>query len=162
MRAEPNEHPAIRRGAAPPPPVYDAPPRLGWGAVQRLREGDDLTLLGTGGGVRLALAAAGELAADGIGAAVLDVPFIKPLDTAAIVAEALRTGRVLVVEEHNTTAGLASLVAEALGRSGAGARLAAAGLPDEDLAVAVPAQMLARYGLDGHTIAEQARELMSG
>jgi transketolase len=162
LRAEPNEHPAIRRGAAPPPPVYSASPPFRWGAVHPLRDGDDVTLLATGSGVRFALAAAEELGGDGIGAAVFDVPFVKPLDAAAIVAEAERTGRLLVVEEHNRTAGLASLVAETLGRHGIAARLASAGLPDEDLTVAVPAQMLDRYGLDGHAIADQARELVRG
>jgi transketolase len=161
MRAEPNEHPTTRRmSSGPPGPIYRAPPALEWGKVNRIRPGDDISLIATGVGVSHALEAASILAGDGIEAAVIDVAFIKPFDSDAIVEEARRTSRLIVVEEHSATAGLGSLVAEALGRSRTSAQLATIGFPDEDLAISVPSELFERYGVNADSVVAQARTLL--
>ena len=80
------------------------------------REGTDLSLLTYGGSLPRCLAAAERLQADGIAAEVLDLRVLRPLDVAAITASALRTRRVLVVDEGWRTCSLAAeimaLVAE--------------------------------------------------
>jgi pyruvate dehydrogenase E1 component beta subunit len=80
------------------------------------RAGVDLSLITYGGSLPRCLAAAGRLQADGIEAEVLDLRVLRPLDVAAITASALRTRRVLVVDEGWRTCSLAgeimALVAE--------------------------------------------------
>ena len=80
------------------------------------REGTDLSLITYGGSLPRCLAAAERLQADGIAAEVLDLRVLRPLDVAAITASALRTRRVLVVDEGWRTCSLAAeimaLVAE--------------------------------------------------
>jgi len=82
-----------------------------------LRRGDQLTCVAAGGMVRKALAAAERLAADGLAVEVVDVRCVMPLDQATIIASALRTGRLLVLDEAPRGGGLAAeviaLVAEA-------------------------------------------------
>ncbi len=78
------------------------------------REGDDLTLISYGKTVRACEAAAGELAKQGIGAEVLDLRSLKPLDEEAILASARKTGRVLVVHEANRMCGVGAEVAAIL------------------------------------------------
>src|SRR5438034_9258388 len=56
------------------------------------------------------LEVAEKLAADGISAEVLDLRTIKPIDQAAIVATAKKTGKVLVVHEDTRFAGIAAEV----------------------------------------------------
>jgi pyruvate dehydrogenase E1 component beta subunit len=80
------------------------------------RAGTDLSLITYGGSLPRCLAAAERLQADGIEAEVLDLRVLRPLDVAAITASALRTRRVLVVDEGWRTCSLAAeimaLVAE--------------------------------------------------
>jgi pyruvate dehydrogenase E1 component beta subunit len=63
------------------------------------RPGDDVTLIAYGGTLRTALAAAEELAGDGISAEVLDLRTLRPLDTEAILASVARTRRAVIVDE---------------------------------------------------------------
>ena len=61
--------------------------------------------------VLAALGAADRLAADGLGATVLDRATVKPLDVQALVAAAERTGRVVTVEDHSVIGGHEELLA---------------------------------------------------
>lgn len=69
-----------------------------WRAAIR-RAGRDLTLVTYGGSVPKALAAASELAKEGIEAEVIDLRALRPLDTAAVLGSLARTHRLLVVDE---------------------------------------------------------------
>jgi transketolase len=129
------------------PTVYQTPPTIGYGQWPRLRSGDDVTLLGHGMGVGLAVRAAAVLANDGIEADVYDAAYLKPFDEAALVQTAVRTGRVVTIEEHNEIGGLASIIAEVAGRRGLTAALRAVALPDADLEVGIPADLYEYYGL---------------
>jgi transketolase len=82
------------------------------GVATRLRGGDDVTLIACGTMVERALDAADALAARGIGARVLNVPTIRPLDRDAVVAAAEETRAIITVEEHTVHGGLGGAVAE--------------------------------------------------
>ena len=86
------------------------------GKVVPLREGKDLTIFGTGAQSVRALEACDLLAAEGIGAHLVHVPTLKPIDVDGIVAAARKTGRVLTTEDHNIIGGLGGAVAEVLGQ----------------------------------------------
>ena len=85
---------------------------LGKGIV--LKEGKDLTIVATGLCVCEALEAAKKLEADGIDAEVINIHTIKPLDEALVTASAVKTGKVVTVEEHSVIGGLGSAVADTL------------------------------------------------
>jgi acetoin:2,6-dichlorophenolindophenol oxidoreductase subunit beta len=70
------------------------------GKAKVLREGDDCTLVALAAMVPRALAAAEELAGLGIGASVVDVRSLVPLDTRTILGEVSRTSRLFTVEEN--------------------------------------------------------------
>jgi pyruvate dehydrogenase E1 component beta subunit len=72
------------------------------------RAGSDLSLITYGGSLYKALAAAEELAREGIDAEVLDLRTLRPLDVPAIAATVKKTRRVLVVDESWKTCGLAA------------------------------------------------------
>ena len=74
------------------------------------REGKDLSLIAYGLMLTYCLEVAEKLAADGVSAEVLDLRTIKPIDQAAIIATAKKTGKVLVVHEDNRFAGIAAEV----------------------------------------------------
>ncbi len=82
------------------------------GVISRNREGADVAILATGIFVHNAILAAGMLEARGIGARVLDLHTIKPLDEKAVVSAAQETGALVTVEDGNILGGLGGAVAE--------------------------------------------------
>jgi pyruvate dehydrogenase E1 component beta subunit len=87
------------------------------GIAKIVRPGDDVTILALAAMVPRAWEAAEILAAeDGIGANVIDVRSLVPLDTKTILAEVSRTGRVVTVEENPRLCGwgaeLSSIISE--------------------------------------------------
>ena len=84
-------------------------PGLGEGRV--LREGDDITLVSYGSMVSRCLAAAESLGTDGIGARVVDLRSLSPLDEDLLRRCAEETGRVVVVHEAPRTLGMGAEVA---------------------------------------------------
>ncbi len=83
-----------------------------FGKAQVLKQGNDITLVACGLMVGCALSAADELQKEGVSARVINLHTIKPLDEGAIIKAAKETKRIVVCEEHSTTAGVASCVAE--------------------------------------------------
>ncbi|WP_239521788.1 transketolase family protein [Geodermatophilus sabuli] len=154
------EGPVYIRIAEDAQPVYAEPPTYRPGELLRVREGADVTLVGHGMGVGLALRAAARLAEEGVQAEVLDAAWLKPFDAEGVVASARSTGAILTIEDHDVVGGLASMVAEAVGRAGVAAALGSIALPDERLEVGVPAQLYERYGLTVPNVAAQAKALL--
>lgn len=77
-----------------------------------LREGEDVTIIGSGMTVAWCMEAAGLLEKEGISATVIDMHTIKPLDTELIYKEALKGKRIVTVENASILGGLGSAVAE--------------------------------------------------
>ncbi len=105
----------MRFGRLAVPIINDNPDykfEIGKGVV--LREGSDVSLIATGLEVGETLAAADELAKDGINAEVINIHTIKPLDEELVIATAKKTGKVVTIEEHWVNGGLGSAVAEVL------------------------------------------------
>jgi 2-oxoisovalerate dehydrogenase E1 component len=102
------------RKAAPPEPGHRVP--LGQAAVAR--PGRDLTIVAWSHMTELALAAAGELAAEGIEAEVVDLRTIVPLDRGTILASLGRTSRLVIAQEAVTDFGVGAEIAALAVREG--------------------------------------------
>lgn len=84
--------------------------RIGKGYL--LRDGSDVTIIGTGVMTAIALEAASALAASGVSAAVVNLPTIKPLDGEILSELARKTGAFVTCEEHQAAGGAGSAVCE--------------------------------------------------
>ncbi|BBD71856.1 transketolase [Sulfodiicoccus acidiphilus] len=84
------------------------------GKAQVLREGDDVSIVGAGVVLWDALLAAEELRKMGVGATVINVSTVKPMDEALIEYYARKTGRIVTVEEHSVIGGIGSAVSEVI------------------------------------------------
>ncbi len=96
-------------------PIYDetTPIELGTGIV--LADGSDVTIIATGATmVPEAIAAAESLESRGIGAAVIDMHTVKPIDRELVATYAQKTGAIVTCENHQVQGGLGSAVAEVL------------------------------------------------
>lgn len=84
------------------------------GKAATVKEGKDVTIFATGIMVKESIEAAELLAKEGIDASIINLHTIKPLDEEAVIAEAKKTGAVVVAENHNIINGLGSAVSECL------------------------------------------------
>ncbi|GAB7028699.1 alpha-ketoacid dehydrogenase subunit beta [Streptomyces sp. NPDC021749] len=89
-------------------PRPEPPLDLDHAAVRR--QGTDISLITYGGSLPKALAAADELAAEGISAEVVDLRTLRPLDGEAIAASVARTHRAVVIDEAWRSGSLAAEV----------------------------------------------------
>ncbi len=84
-----------------------------------LRDGDDITLVGSGYATYLCEQAADELAKEGVSAEIVDLRVLNPLDAAPVIDSVRRTGRLLAVDDGWRTCGMAgeilALAAETIG-----------------------------------------------
>jgi pyruvate/2-oxoglutarate/acetoin dehydrogenase E1 component len=107
---------------------------LPFGKARIARAGSDLTIVSVMKGVHDALAAAEQLAPEGIDCEVVDLRTIKPLDIETVIASVERTTRLLVVEEGPLSGGwagevMARVTEQALGSLDDAWRLATADTP---------------------------------
>ena len=82
------------------------------GKSRRYKNGDDITLIATGGILDDAYIASFELKKLGIDARVIGMHSIKPIDIDEIIDAATKTGGIVTIEEHNKDGGLGSAVSE--------------------------------------------------
>ncbi len=87
-------------------------------------DGQDLTIITFGNGLRLSLRAARTLAADGIACRVLDLRWLAPLPFDDLLRAAGATGRVLVADETRRTGGVSESVITTLVDAGFTGRIA--------------------------------------
>lgn len=79
------------------------------GKAQKLMEGEDLTIVATGSMVYETLKAV-----EGMNVDFLNIHTVKPLDEGAIIESVRKTGKVVVIEEHNIWGGLGESVARVI------------------------------------------------
>jgi pyruvate dehydrogenase E1 component beta subunit len=82
------------------------------------RAGDDLTVVAVAGAVPHALAAAEQLAADGVSVEVVDLRSIVPMDRETILASVAKTGRLVVADPAHEMGSVASEVAALVAQEG--------------------------------------------
>jgi pyruvate/2-oxoglutarate/acetoin dehydrogenase E1 component len=130
---------------------------IGRAAVRRA--GSDVTIAGALAAVEPALAAAEELAGEGIEAEVLDLRTLRPLDEEAIAGSVAKTGRLVVVEEGPPTGGYASdVVALAVEQAGP-IRAKRVSMPDLPIPFSAPLEDWARPS--AQDVAAAARALVA-
>jgi len=84
------------------------------GKAIQLCDGKDLTLISTGGMLETAARVSELLQRNGVGARLLSMHTLKPLDVDSILEAARATGAIFTLEEHSVIGGLGSAVAEIL------------------------------------------------
>lgn len=128
------------------------------GKAALLRGGRDVLIIATGFMTMRALDAAKELQRDGVDVAVLHVPTVKPLDEVAIIREASRSGRLVVVaENHTVVGGLGEAVAGCLLRGGVTPAFRQIGLPDRFLDAGSLPVLQDRYGISRKAVVDRIR-----
>ena len=152
-----NGKPSYMRLAREKTPIFstdESPFEIGKAYV--LREGHDISLLGTGTMTYQLLVAAKLLEDQGIQAEVVHVPTVKPLDEETILTSVRKTGRALTAEEAQMAGGFGGAVAELLGEK-LPTPLCRVGMQDRYGESGDPDELIKHFGLDGESIAAKAK-----
>jgi transketolase len=152
----------LRLGKAGEPVVHQSTIDFELGKAIRMREGEDATLICTGGILQNTVRAAERLAKEGIETRLLSMHTVKPLDTEAVLAAARETGAIFTIEEHSVLGGLGSAVAEVLAETeGTKVPFKRIGVPSGfSPHVGSQEYMLERHGLTDEAIAKSVAGIL--
>ncbi len=131
---------------------------IGGSRIVRRTDDDVVTIIGAGITLHEALAAAEQLAAEGISAKVIDLYSVKPIDAETVRAAARETGAIVTVEDHWPEGGIGDAVLDVLAAEQPHptvTKLAVRAMPGSG----TPAELMAAAGIDATHIADAAREL---
>lgn len=141
-----NSPTAVRypRGSGPGVKALVAMQALPIGRGEVRRSGKKIALLAFGSMLAPALAAAEQL-----DATVVNMRFVKPLDSELVLRMAGEHSLLVTLEENTIQGGAGSAVAECLAQNGVAVGLLLLGLPDRFIEHGDPVKLLADCGLDG-------------
>lgn len=131
--------------------IFDGHHKPQFGKAITLKNGSDISIISSGMMTARALFAAEILQKQGTNAAVIHMPFIKPLDEEAVI-QAARGGIIFTVENHSIIGGLGSAVCETVCDC-LPCKVFRLGFPDVFLESGDDEAIFARYGLTAQTIA---------
>ncbi|MDA8361156.1 MAG: 1-deoxy-D-xylulose-5-phosphate synthase [Gammaproteobacteria bacterium] len=143
------------RGTGPGVPTQAALSVIPLGTAEIRRNGARVALLAFG-----TLLGAALEAGNALNATVVNMRFVKPLDTALILAVAKNHDLLVTIEENVVAGGAGSGVAEFLAEQNMVVPLVHLGLPDEFLEHGSPAKMLAECGLDADGIRRRVEAIL--
>jgi transketolase len=149
----------VRLGRAEVPTVTGPKDVFEIGKASVMRDGKDVTLIGTGIMVAKCLEAADELRKHGVDARVINLSTIKPLDTKTIVKAARETGAIVTAEEHNVAMGMGSAVALELVEN-VHVPMKRVGIPDIFGESGDPEELMEKYGLTVDNIVDAAHDVI--
>ncbi len=122
-------------------------------------KGEDILIVACGEMVRPAVDAANLLKEQGIGATVLDMYCVKPLDKEGILKAAEKVKAVVTVEEHAPFGGLGAMVSQVVGAS-CPKKVVNLALPDAPVITGTSGEVFDYYGLNAQGIAKTAKEIL--
>jgi transketolase len=129
------------------------------GKASIMREGADVSLVGTGQMVSICLDAAEILEKEGVSAEVINMSTIKPLDEAILAKSANSTGAIVTAEEHNFLTGLGSAVACYLVENEQ-VPMRRVGIPDVFGESGESDELMEKYGLTKERVATAAKDVI--
>lgn len=149
----------IRLGRSGVPVLFGADYDFKIGQAAQLKQGKDATIIACGIMTAEALAACRELEKENVSVRVINMPTIKPLDSAAVIAAARETGAIVTAEEHTVIGGLGSAVAEVLAEN-IPVPLERVGIKDVFGESGKPQELLEKYGLTAQAVKEAVNRVL--
>jgi transketolase len=143
------------------PTLYDGSERfaIGGSHVVRSSDADDVTVVAAGITLHEALAAAEELAGEGVSVRVVDLYSLKPVDADTLKAAAEETDAIVTVEDHWAEGGIGDTVLGALADSDTRPRVVKLAVRDMP-GSGTPAELLAAAKIDKAAIVDAVRAVV--
>ena len=127
------------------------------GKAVKLREGQSIAILLFG-----SLLSAASYAADELGASLINMRFVKPLDESIITKTAQKYDLIVTIEDNAIQGGAGSAVSECLSRLNLDIPVLHLGIPDDYIEHAERDVQLSEIGLSGEGVVSQICEFANG
>jgi len=150
----------MKLGGPKMPVLFDEDYHFELGKGVTMKEGSDVTLVGTGTVLSKTYEAAKILKGQGVSVRLINIHTIKPLDTELIIKAARETGAIVTVEEHYIAGGLGSAIAETLAEV-CPVRMKMIGVDDQFASNGPYEELLGLYGLQAEQIAETVKTFLA-
>jgi 1-deoxy-D-xylulose-5-phosphate synthase len=131
------------------------------GKAEKISSGHDVALLAVGNMVEYAKKASVKLLADGIHAEMINMRFIKPLDTKMLDEIALRFDKIVTLEESTIVGGFGSGVLEYYSGKNIKKDFLQIGLPDKFIDHGTQEELHRIIGIDPNGITEKVKSFLS-
>lgn len=150
---------AIRypRGSALGVPLKNGFDLLEIGKSEKLKEGEDVAFLAVGSMVDYGLKAADKLKVQGINCEVINMRFVKPLDTDLLDDIAKRHGKIVTLEENSLVGGFGSGVLEYFSEKNYKNDVLRVGLPDHFIDHGTQAELHKQLEIDPDGIVNKVK-----
>lgn len=125
-----------------------------FGQAVTIASGRDISIIAAGRMVKRAQETAELLNKHHISCEILALPTIKPLDEAAVLAAAMKTKRVVTIEDNVKIGGIGSMIAVLLSEKEVNAKLKIHAFPDTPITHGSIDELDKLYGLDAKSIAD--------
>ncbi len=149
----------IRLGRSDVPTITKEKTPFKIGKAIAMKDGKDVTLIGTGIMVSRCCLAAEKLEKENIDASVINMSTIKPVDEKTIIKYAKETGAIVTAEEHNIIGGLGSTVSSVLSEN-VPVPMKRIGIPDVFGESGKSDELMEKYGLTPENIVKAVHDVM--
>ncbi len=122
------------------------------GKAQLIKSGSDVTVIASG---RMVKRAQESAALTNKSIEIIAIPTIKPLDEEAIISSAIKTGKVITIEDNVKTGGLGSMIGTLLKEKQIDCKFRIFAFPDKPITHGSIDELDKLYGLDAETIANE-------
>ena len=130
-----------------------------YGKAEILKEGKDVTIIGSGKTVARAMELSRKLEEDKIKTEVINVRFIKPLDKETILNSAMKTKKVIIIEDNIYTSSISQNVQSLIMSEGLNnIKVFSYTYPDEYIKHGSVSEIEKSYGLDVQSIYDSYKE----
>lgn len=136
-------------------------PDIKYGQALRVREGNDVTIAVVGNKLETALNVADMLEKMDISSDVLYFRFIKPIDAKMLLDSAIKTRRVITIEDNSVTGGFGSLVLETMNQKGINIKTKMFGYPDRFISHGSKSELQSLYKLDEQSIVDDIVKIVN-
>jgi 1-deoxy-D-xylulose-5-phosphate synthase len=149
------------RGSALGVEIKDGFEKLEIGKSETLKTGGDVAILAVGNMVRFASQAATQLLKEGIDAEVVNMRFVKPLDTKLLDDIAKKFKKIITIEENSIVGGFGSGVLEYFADCGYTNNVLRLGLPDEYVEHGTQDELYKMLKIDADGIIENVKNYLA-
>lgn len=122
------------------------------GKAEKIQKGKDVSIIAVGSMVEIAAKAVKILNKFGVSCDFINARFVKPLDEKMILESAVKTKKVVAIEDNVVTGGFGSCILNLLAENNISAHVKLLGLPDTCIPHGSRTQLLSKFGLDADSI----------
>lgn len=150
----------LRLGTNKEPEIYNHDYNFEIGKGVMIRDGKDITLIGTGSILNDIITVAEKIEQEKIYARVINIHTVKPIDKDIIYKAIKETGKIIVIEDHNIIGGLGSAVAEVIAEFGREVKFKRIGLLDFSNGYGTYAQVKENNGIGIEQIYNSIKQMI--